>query len=107
MYPPEMIQRMQIAELVSRMRVAYRNNESALTPGIYGVTREFIEDLLLRQGINCAICRKGLDDVNWDIDHDHETGKVRGLLCHACNIWLGKNEGQLIAAWRYLKGSEL
>lgn len=45
--------------------------------------------LFYKQGAKCAICRtdigKGLDNST-AIDHDHITGKVRGLLCQACNI---------------------
>jgi hypothetical protein len=44
------------------------------------------------QGHVCAICQH--DDParkngRWDVDHDHETGQVRGLLCHHCNILIG------------------
>mgnify|MGYP003340524830 CR=1 FL=1 len=57
----------------------------------YGVTKEFLLELYQKQEGKCAICdqepqtqRKGLH-----IDHCHETGKVRGLLCHGCNTALG------------------
>jgi len=44
------------------------------------------------QGNRCAICgtdRPGGRGVYWHIDHCHETGRVRGLLCYGCNTLLG------------------
>jgi hypothetical protein len=43
---------------------------------------------ILREGKDCEIC----GDVGQAVDHDHDTGEVRGILCHACNIGLGKFE---------------
>jgi hypothetical protein len=42
--------------------------------------------MVSKQGGICAICRETKIDR---IDHDHKTGKVRGLLCHCCNAALG------------------
>ena len=51
------------------------------------LSREDWVDLFLKQKGLCPICGEpGITDQ----DHDHETGKIRGLLCHSCNIWLGK-----------------
>ena len=52
----------------------------------YGLTREKYDEMLLEQSGKCAICG---GDVDLEIDHDHETGKVRGLLCGNCNKALG------------------
>ena len=38
----------------------------------------------------CAVCGKGARKRKLNVDHDHVTGKVRGLLCTRCNITLGK-----------------
>ena len=61
----------------------------------YGVTLERYIELLKEQGGVCAICGKEETRVNqWgpcrlSIDHDHNTDKVRGLLCQKCNAALG------------------
>lgn len=72
----------------------------------YGMTvAEFDARLEGQQG-QCAICR-GTDHNgrNWCVDHDHATGKVRGILCAECNVMLGNakdNPAILRAAARYL-----
>lgn len=52
----------------------------------YRLTKEDYEWLLLEQNNKCAIC---LEETKLCIDHDHKTGKVRGLLCGHCNKVLG------------------
>ncbi|MEV4454346.1 endonuclease VII domain-containing protein [Microbispora sp. NPDC049633] len=55
------------------------------------------EDYLARieeQQGKCAICPRGIgaDDPRTHVDHDHESGNVRGILCHYCNLALGYME---------------
>lgn len=72
---------------------------------LYGMTEEEYEALLLAQGNRCGICTK-LFVKTPHIDHDHKTGKVRGLLCNDCNTGLGrfKDDFSVVrAAVRYLK----
>lgn len=47
--------------------------------------------MLNQQGGKCAICETTVPTVHkrFHIDHCHETGKIRGLLCHGCNVGLG------------------
>lgn len=53
------------------------------------MSREDYENLLQKQNNVCALC-KGTNGKNkLHIDHDHETGAVRGLLCAKCNSLLG------------------
>jgi hypothetical protein len=55
-----------------------------------GFTPEDFDNKLKEQGYKCGIC--GTDDpgkTNWHADHDHKTGKKRGVLCHKCNTGLG------------------
>lgn len=54
----------------------------------YRVTREQYETMLKDQDDKCPICNDPLDG-RIHVDHDHKTGKVRGLLCHRCNVGLG------------------
>ena len=61
----------------------------------YGVGLDWIEDTLERQGHVCAICEKVgfkmLDShyTGLNLDHCHNTGRLRGLLCHNCNRGIG------------------
>lgn len=71
----------------------------------YGLTPEHYEALLSAQGGRCAICG-GRPTGNLHVDHDHNTGKVRGLLCGRCNPALGAFQDSpriLLAAVRYLE----
>ena len=74
----------------------------------YGVTIEWLDEMLIEQGGVCAICKadepggKG----GFHVDHDHVTGKVRGLLCHDCNVGLGcfrDSEEMVVEAAAYLR----
>lgn len=74
----------------------------------YGLTLDQYHAILERQDFGCGIC--GADIVSVDrrkihIDHDHKTGKVRGILCASCNTGIGKlRDGELFApAERYLR----
>jgi hypothetical protein len=56
-----------------------------------------VEQMLADQGGVCAIC--GEEPRRRHIDHNHETGEVRGILCHGCNIALPHVED---AEWLHL-----
>ena len=62
----------------------------------YGLTGEDYERMFDAQQGLCAICQKPESDKypsgvrkRLNVDHDHETGKVRALLCRACNVGIG------------------
>ena len=56
---------------------------------IYGLEKKEYDEMLKKQNGKCAICGKDSvrknRNIALSIDHDHETGKVRGLLCTKCN----------------------
>ena|ERR1017187_5808186 len=55
----------------------------------YGLSVDDHAELLHRQAYECAICKIPLLGKKRSIDHNHITGKVRGILCHHCNSGLG------------------
>lgn len=73
----------------------------------YGLTLEAFDVLFAVQDGRCAICRGLLfRDRKTHVDHDHATERVRGLLCHGCNIGLGSfcdSPDTLVAAAKYLR----
>lgn len=77
----------------------------------FGLTEEDYETILKAQNYVCAICkqpetvlRKSKELKRLAVDHCHNKGNVRGLLCYACNIGIGllrHNPNILIAAAKY------
>ena len=53
----------------------------------YGLTQEDFLRLMQSQDYACAICKQRSYALS--VDHNHETGKVRALLCSACNKFIG------------------
>ena len=70
----------------------------------FGLTTEALAAVVDKQGGGCAICGGAAEHI----DHDHETGAVRGVLRLSCNMGLGhfRDEPErLAAAIRYLRKS--
>lgn len=57
----------------------------------YGITIEEYDAMLMAQGGLCLICHTDSPGGRgrFNVDHDHDTGKIRGLLCQSCNIAIG------------------
>jgi len=55
----------------------------------YGLSEEQFAQMLAEQNGCCCICRTALDDVVPHVDHDHDTERVRGVLCGRCNRTIG------------------
>jgi hypothetical protein len=58
----------------------------------FGITPEQYDEMLAAQGGVCASCstdKPGGPYGIFAVDHDHSTGKVRGLLCKNCNLAIG------------------
>lgn len=84
----------------------------------YGLSEDQFEKMLLDQNFSCAVCgdsftnEPGLNssrDGKPHVDHDHTTGRIRGLLCHQCNSMLGfsrDNEFILRQAVAYLDAND-
>lgn len=73
----------------------------------YGITTEDFERMLAAQGGVCAICKnpESIEGRPLSVDHCHESERVRGLLCTACNQalgLLGDSPELTAAATRYL-----
>lgn len=66
----------------------------------YGITIDDYERMLAEQGGGCAICERHPAEAgnpeHWTdvlcVDHCHDTGKVRGLLCNDCNLAIGRGK---------------
>ena len=72
----------------------------------YGISYEEYRALLEQQDNACAVCRVAFTREPC-VDHDHKTGKVRGLLCTGCNTGIGKLGDSiqgLLRAATYLTG---
>lgn len=75
----------------------------------YGITVDDYNQLFQEQQGRCKTCNKHQSELKdrLNIDHDHQTGKIRGLLCRSCNHALGLIEENIIILEnmkQYLKG---
>ncbi len=83
------------------LRKRYRKNHKAnQLKAKYGITIEEYQAMFDSQGGVCKLCgqeettriSRGDGIRSLAVDHDHNTGKVRGLLCYQCNVVLGQYE---------------
>lgn len=110
-------------DFASKMRWNRENREHRTWHYIktkYGMSREQYETMLAAQNYRCALNpthtepdaykqKTGRRGGFWHIDHDHVTGKVRGILCRTCNTAigaLGDSVEGLTLALNYLKKHE-
>ena len=71
---------------------------------LYRLTDEAFQAMKVAQEGKCKICREA-PKGEFHVDHDHDTGRVRGLLCGPCNRVLGlmqESPARLLAAADYL-----
>jgi len=73
----------------------------------YGITLEDYFEIIDSQDGQCAICGTGISELDHTahLDHCHDTGKVRGVLCRRCNTGIGMlndDSELLIKAAEYL-----
>jgi hypothetical protein len=76
----------------------------------YGLTYDQYMVMILKQNNKCSICGElqplHINGGELNIDHDHKTGKVRGLLCNDCNTGIGMMKDDTVRmknAIKYLK----
>lgn len=90
-------------------KIYYQNNKSKAQANArktnlqrFGLTDEDYNKLFIKQKGLCEICKKPETAtlngkiVKLAVDHDHKTGKVRGLLCKRCNLFIGHVEEDII-----------
>lgn len=72
----------------------------------YGVSDEAYQRMLRAQSSRCAICGDLMSATRCCVDHNHENGRVRALLCSACNLGLGnfmESPERMLKAIAYLE----
>lgn len=86
----------------SRCRAcASRAAHARRVEAVYGITADEYDRLYRLQGGRCAICRNQSRTIRFAVDHDHQTGDVRGLLCKRCNHdLLGGGHDSIDLLWR-------
>lgn len=95
-YRADNIDKVKAAQRLSRERRpnVYRNKNLLRT---FGITLEEYQRMEAEQGGACAVCKQPEREIhsgsgklrNLAVDHDHETGAIRGLLCNSCNRGIG------------------
>lgn len=91
----------EIRDRTSNTVIRKHSNNMACVKHHYNITEDDLQGMLWRQQGCCAICEAdfGTELVKnkgrqYHIDHSHDTGKVRGLICSACNTYIGAIEAR-------------
>jgi hypothetical protein len=72
-----------------RRKVHYQKTKrTSIYKRKYGLSLEQYEEMLRLQGGTCALCGRPPKTYRLNVDHDHITGRVRGLLCYRCNAFV-------------------
>lgn len=88
-------------EKARKSTIAWRDTDNGRNKTLlrtYGITLKQYDEMLAEQGGVCAICLQPETMIHngkikrLSVDHDHKTGKVRGILCQRCNTTLGRYE---------------
>lgn len=98
---------------IRRANATYAKHRNGNLKKNYGITVVEYDAMLKAQNYQCAICEKESTEIHRSgrpitlvVDHDHTTGKVRGLLCGSCNRGLGdfkEAQSTMVKAIRYLR----
>jgi hypothetical protein len=97
---------------VKHPRLTKRNQRNANTRRSHGISFDEKQTRIKKQKNRCAACRAKKPGCRqgWSTDHCHKTGKLRGELCHGCNLTLGHIQDstkRLIALICYLRKYKL
>lgn len=104
------------ATMSAEKKLAFRRSQRCRR---LGITPEDLDALKIKQGNRCPICQGELPPIGVSpgngfgrrkehIDHDHDTGLIRGVLCGSCNTAigvLGDNEAGVMRALEYLRAA--
>lgn len=100
--------RLRRCQYVCRECTSQENHERQIAK--LGCSKEMYDVLLFQQDNVCAICESDVGHVTKNgikarlaVDHDHQSGKIRGLLCNRCNRGLGYLENFLQSATEYIE----
>lgn len=97
--------RITYAKAEQKYRQTQKGNDKTISDNMkwrYGISLEQYNKILNQQNNCCAICGKSEPKQRLAVDHCHNTGKVRGLLCTYCNLSLGVYENRKDEFEKYL-----
>ena len=85
-----------------KLKAYYHSNKDQFRAyslkALYGISADAYKEMLVQQKDACKICKTHTNNLKRKlfVDHCHETGKVRGLLCQHCNTMLGNAKDNLL-----------
>jgi len=93
--------------LMARQKIRYHESKSWVKAK-YGLSKDEFNAMVEATNGLCQICHNPPSRRSLSVDHDHATGKVRGLLCERCNLAIGNmldDPARLRAAAAYLEST--